>query len=194
MLQSPPHTVWKLQFNTTETLVSYFAPCCSWARWVLCLRQGGTGRPAQLGQREGAAPSERYCENAAWGWNLQGARNSHWNSKWWESQPLFSGKDFTMSKCDHDKQHVWRTRASFPLPGNPYAWNAAPSTSSSSSSSTLAGGTRDLQGRREHFLILVGCNFPAWLMVLLTVARGKAQVSSMGEHFKTWRWMIRNIK
>lgn len=105
MLQSPPGSVEELQFNNTEMLVWFLIPC---------LHQGGTGRTAQLGQREGAARlAEWYCENAAWGWNLQGGPNSHWNSKWWESQPLFSGKDFTMSKYDHDKQHVWRTQLHF---------------------------------------------------------------------------------
>lgn len=116
MLQSPPHMGWKsFSLTTQRHWCNTLFLAVPWPGEYLCLHQGGTGRMAQLGQREGAAPSpERYCENAAWGWSLQGARNSHRNSKWWESQSLFSGKDFTLGKCDHDKQPVWHTGLHFP--------------------------------------------------------------------------------
>lgn len=97
------------------------------------------------------------------------------------------------ARFHHEWTWLWQAvcvtyPASFHLPDSPYAWNA-----SSSASSSVTGGTRDLWGSREHFLILLGCNFPAWLIVLLTVAKGSAQVGSKGERFKPWRW-IRDIK
>lgn len=85
------------------------------------------------------------------------------------------------ARFHHEWTWLWQAvcvtyPASFHLPDSLYAWNA----SSSASSSAVTGGTRDLWGSREHFLILPGCNFPAWLIVLLTVAKGNAKWAAKG--------------
>lgn len=75
-----------------------------------------------------------------------------------EQQMVTFSAGFEWARLHHKSTWLWSAacvtyRLSFHLPGSPSAWDA--------SSSAAAGGTRDLQGSREHFLISVGHSFPA---------------------------------
>lgn len=162
----------------------YLVPCCSWVGWISVPAPRRDGKQSPAGTERGGCltASEVLLKCSV---KLMSSRSTKFPL---EQQVLTFPDDAEWARFHHERMWPWYAvcvtyAASFHLPESPYAWNASSSTSSSSSAVT--GGTRDLWGSREHFLISAGCNFPVWLMVLLTVAKGRAQVGRQGRALQT---------